>query len=223
MAVIHETTMVPTKVELLASWLPTRSWYRGSARPVLQRTGGFRLDDPAGEVGIEFMVVTDTSVEEPVTYQVPFAYRGAPRDGAEDALIGTSMHGVLGKRWLYDGTRDPVVVAQILALLGGSAQPQAQHASATVDESVAVSTPDIAVPTLESEPVVAEDGSSRTDIMVGAQVPGSTAIVRVNRVLQPGDESSDRAGAGHVTASWQSPDGTSVRGVFLSFEGHVES
>lgn len=222
MAVIHETTMVPTKVELLASWLPTRSWYRGGARPVLDRVGGFRLDDPDGEVGIEFVAVTDSSGDEPVTYQVPFAYRGAPLDGAEDALIGTSMHGVLGQRWLYDGTRDPVVVAQILALLEGTAQPQAQHDSGKPDESVAVVTPEIEVPALGSEPVSAEDGSSRTDIMVGARVPGSTAIVRINRILQPGGEQSERAGAGHVTAPWRLPDGSSVHGVFLSFAGHAE-
>ncbi|WP_405163881.1 1,4-alpha-glucan branching protein [Nocardia sp. NBC_01499] len=223
MAVIHETTMVPTKVELLASWLPTRPWYRGGATPVLTRVGGFRLDDPDGAVGIEFLAVTDGSRDESVTYQVPFAYRGAPLEGAEDALIGTSMHGVLGQRWLYDGTRDPVVVAQILALLGGTALPQAQYDSGAVDESVAVTTPDIAVPALGSEPVTAEDGSVRTDIMVGAQVPGSTAIVRVNRILRPGDESSERPGAGHVTVPWKLPDGSSVRGVFLSFDGHAES
>ncbi|MFE9577864.1 1,4-alpha-glucan branching protein [Nocardia sp. NPDC006044] len=222
MAVIHETTMVPTKVELLTSWLPTRSWYRGDAVPVLDRVGGFRLDDPDGEVGIEFMAVTDSSGDEPVTYQVPFAYRGAPLDGAEHALIGTSMHGVLGQRWLYDGTRDPVVVAQILALLEGTAQPQAQHDSGKIDESVAVVTPEIAVPALGSEPVSAEDGSARTDIMVGARVPGSTAIVRINRILRPGDAQSERAGAGHVSAPWRLPDGSSARGVFLTFAGHAE-
>ncbi|PXX70821.1 hypothetical protein DFR70_101242 [Nocardia tenerifensis] len=223
MAVIHETTMVPTKVELLKAWLPTRTWYRGGDTPVLRRVGGFRLDDPDGEVGIEVVAVTDSSADEPITYQVPFAYRGAPLEGAEDALVGTSTHGVLGQRWLYDGTRDPVVVAQILALLSGAVRAQAQHESSTVDESVTVTVPDIAVPALGSEPVSAEDGSTRTDIMVGARVPGSTAIIRINRILRPGDASSESPGAGHVTAPWRLPDDTEVRGVFLTFAGHEEA
>src|SRR3954447_26494255 len=56
MAVIHNTTMSPTKLELLARWLPEQAWYRGTADQ-LSRAGGFRLDDPGGEVGIELMVV----------------------------------------------------------------------------------------------------------------------------------------------------------------------
>ena len=30
MAVIHRTTLKPTKLELLTSWLPSRPWYRGA-------------------------------------------------------------------------------------------------------------------------------------------------------------------------------------------------
>jgi hypothetical protein len=51
-AIIHNTTMVPTKLELLTAWLPRQPWYLGAGRPELARAGGFRLDDPAGEVGI---------------------------------------------------------------------------------------------------------------------------------------------------------------------------
>ena len=60
MAVIHQTTMVPSKLELLTGWLPRQAWYAGEAGgPSLAKVGGFRLDDPAGEVGIELMVVRD--------------------------------------------------------------------------------------------------------------------------------------------------------------------
>ena len=59
MATIHRTTMAPTKLELLAAWLPQQPWFVGDDRPALSRAGGFRLDDAAGEVGIEFMLVTD--------------------------------------------------------------------------------------------------------------------------------------------------------------------
>ena len=37
-------------------------------------------------------------------------YRSGPLDGADDALIGTSEHGVLGTRWIYDAAYDPVAV-----------------------------------------------------------------------------------------------------------------
>lgn len=65
MAVIHRTTMSPGKLELLAAWMPSKPWYRGGDAPLLAKAGGFRIDDPEGEVGIEFMVVTDTSGDSP--------------------------------------------------------------------------------------------------------------------------------------------------------------
>lgn len=118
MAVIHNTTtLTPTKLDLLATWLPEQPWYAGKGQPELARAGGFRLDDPEGEVGIEFLVVTDSSGDEPVVYQVPFSYRGAPLAGGDKALVGTTEHGVLGKRWVYDGAHDPVVAAQLFALV----------------------------------------------------------------------------------------------------------
>ncbi|MFD7257091.1 1,4-alpha-glucan branching protein [Streptomyces sp. NPDC059874] len=138
MAVVHRTTMTPGKLELLSSWLPLQPWYEGQPgrTPELTKAGGFRLDDPEGEVGIEFMVVTDTA--DGVTYHVPLAYRGAPLPDADDALVGTSEHGVLGTRWIYDGTQDPVAQAQLRALLRGEAVPQAQSASDTPDPTVVV-------------------------------------------------------------------------------------
>lgn len=79
MAIIHRTTLKPTKLELLTTWLPTRPWYEGGAgAPELTKAGGFRLDDPEGEVGIEFMAAMDTSGPHPVTYLIPLTYRGAP-------------------------------------------------------------------------------------------------------------------------------------------------
>lgn len=31
MALIHQTTMTPSKLDLLTVWLPSRPWYAGSA------------------------------------------------------------------------------------------------------------------------------------------------------------------------------------------------
>jgi maltokinase-like protein len=133
MAVIHNTTLQPTKLELLARWLPEQPWYRGSGE--LTRAGGFRLDDPEGEVGIEFMVVLAGSGE---AYLLPMSYRAAPLDGAEAGLIGTAEHGVLGSRWIYDGECDPVLLAQLAALLAGEVLAQAQSQSHTLDPTVQV-------------------------------------------------------------------------------------
>ncbi|MDH6139585.1 hypothetical protein P3T35_001585 [Kitasatospora sp. GP30] len=187
MAIIHQTSMEPTKVELLTDWLPKQSWYLGGAgTPVLAKAGGFRLDDPAGEVGIEFVVVVDTAGAEPVAYLVPMGYRGEPLDGVpEAALVGTSEHGVLGTRWLYDGAHDPVVQAQLRALLAGAAVPQDQDEDDTPDLTVAVhGTADAQ----EFEP-------------------------RLTRVLRAGEAAGDAA---QLVAEWAWPDGSTGRGVFAT-------
>jgi hypothetical protein len=138
MAHIHDTTMSPTKLELLEPWLRKQRWYAGPGQPDLTKVGGFRLDDPEGEVGIEFMFVRDDADGDGTTYHVPMTYRGAPLDSAEDALIGNGEHGVLGRRWIYDGAHDPVLMAQVVALLQGKAVPQHQSESDTVDPTVHV-------------------------------------------------------------------------------------
>ena len=139
MAEVHRTTMTPTKLELLTTWLPSQPWYDGKAGPPqLSRAGGFRLDDPDGQVGIEFLVVTDSSGPQAAHYLVPLTYRGAPLAGAESALVGTSEHGVLGTRWIYNAPSDPVFVAELLSLLQNVAKPQMQSESFTPDPSVVV-------------------------------------------------------------------------------------
>lgn len=138
MSEIFATTMNPTKHQLIAAWLPRQEWFAGEGDPVLRTLGGFRLDDPAGAVGMEFIVVADTAPEEPVIYHVPLAYRGAELPGAEAWLLGTSDHGVLGTRWVYDGEGDPVWQAQVRALLAGDVQAQHQNDSHTLEPLVGV-------------------------------------------------------------------------------------
>ncbi|TXS06988.1 1,4-alpha-glucan branching protein [Streptomyces sp. col6] len=204
MAVIHRTTLSPTKLELLTAWLPARPWYAGSARPDLDRSGGFRLDDPQGEVGIELMVVTDTSGADPVAYFVPLTYRGAPLAGAEDALVGTTEHGVLGKRWVYDGAHDPVLAAQLFALLDGRAEPQAQSETDTPDPTVTHSSTGGPFGTVIAE---ATDTPEGTDLSV------TGAILRLNRVLHPGGPLPEGT-TGHVSGQWRTPEDAVVRGAF---------
>ncbi|EFL26295.1 conserved hypothetical protein [Streptomyces himastatinicus ATCC 53653] len=217
MAVIHKTTMKPTKLELLAPWLPLQPWYVGTGRaPELSRVGGFRLDDPRGEVGIEFMVVRDDSGERPVHYHLPLSYRGAPLDGGEQGLIGTSEHGVLGQRWIYDGTHDPVLVAQLLALLQGRAEAQMQSESDTPDRSVTVERAE-AIPATSGTPDVT-NGPDGTHLAVGP------LALDVTRVLRP--EEDVRAAAlvhalAHVSAGWRLPDGGEARGRFAALSDAV--
>lgn len=206
MAEIHKTTLTPGKLDVVAAWLPTRPWYRGTGEPVLTKTGGFRLDDPEGEVGIEFLVATDTAGETPVAYHVPLTYRAAPLPGAEHALVGTALHGVLGDRWFYDGARDPVLVERLFALMIGTAAPQAQSVSDTPDPTVAGH---CAQPghTSSLRPVDVTDGPD------GTEIRGQELAIRVVRVLEPGERPHH---TGHVMANWHQPDGTQARGVFAT-------
>lgn len=212
MAILHRTTMTPTKLELLTDWLPGRPWYRGGAgAPRLVKVGGFRLDDPEGEVGIEFMAVADTHDGQVVTYHAPMTYRGAPLEGAQDALIGVSEHGVLGTRWIYDGTRDPVLAGQLVALLAGRAVAQMQSVNDTPDPGVAAQ---LAGPAPSADPGLTKvaDSPEATDIRLRSGASGEQ-VVRVNRVLLPG--TAEPAGLGYVTADWMAPDGTKARGRYV--------
>ncbi|MBL1082549.1 1,4-alpha-glucan branching protein [Streptomyces actinomycinicus] len=214
MAVIHHTTLKPTKLELLTEWLPARPWYRGGAdAPVLEKSGGFRLDDPEGEVGIEFMVATDTSGPERTAYLVPLTYRGTPLEGAEQALVGTTEHGVLGTRWVYDGCQDPVLVAELLSLVQGRAQAMAQSISDTPDHEVTRSYGGSPFAVGGSLPAAADDGDGTRLV-----TPHGTTLY-VHRVLQPvaGRQPLPAPGAvGHVAGGWAGPDGTRLRAVFMT-------
>jgi len=211
MATIHHTTLIPTKLELLAGWLPTRPWYRATGRPPeLARAGGFRLDDPDGEVGIEFMVVTDGRYGDDVTsYLVPMTYRGSALADDDGGLIGTTEHGVLGRRWVYDGTRDAVLVTQLAALVQGKAQAQAQSESDTPDLTV-LTRPPATTALTPSAFTVTGDGPEGTDLTLTDGAAGALAI-RVHRVLSRA--AGKVADEGSVTARWRLPDGTQVRGV----------
>ncbi|MFJ5776963.1 1,4-alpha-glucan branching protein [Streptomyces sp. NPDC093094] len=209
MAVVHRTVLTPSKLELLTSWLPARPWYRGGARPELAKAGGFRLDDPQGEVGIEFMVVHDTAGPRPVTYLVPLTYRGAPLDGAGHALVGTMEHGVLGRRWAYDGCHDPVLVAQLTALFEGRAEAQDQNVSDAPDREVRASR-------TGGDPLPADLAAGDDREGTALTAPDGTAL-RLHRVLEPAPDSGflpPEGTAGQVTGAWRTPDGTRVHGVF---------
>ena len=219
MAVIHNTTLKPGKLELLAAWLPAQPWYLDTGQePELVRSGGFRLDDPAGDVGIEFMLVRDDSGGNPTTYQVPMTYRSAARDSSA-GLIGTSEHGVLGLRWIYDAAQDPVMVTQLVALIQGAVQAQMQSRSHAPDSTVTgVAVDGGALDVLAS--AVTASGPDGTELLVetaGApSLPDGQLIVHISRVLTPVDSAAALDAAGTVAANWVLADDTAVRGVLAA-------
>ncbi|WP_426004278.1 CG0192-related protein [Paenarthrobacter sp. NyZ202] len=119
MAILHKATLSPTKLELIAGYLPKQPWFIQDGTPEL--VGAYRFDDPAGEVGLETHVVAAGDR----IYQIPLSYRGYELAGAEEWLVGTMEHSVLGKRWVYDACADPVYVkALATAILTGQEQAE---------------------------------------------------------------------------------------------------
>jgi hypothetical protein len=120
MALVHDATLTPSKHDLVAAWLPSRSWARGIE--VTTKVGEYRFDDPAGEVGVETILFSSGDGR---VVQVPLTYRAEPLDGADDFLIGTCDHSVLGPRWVYDGCGDPVWAGTLAAaIVTGGTQAQ---------------------------------------------------------------------------------------------------
>jgi hypothetical protein len=171
MALLHDATITPGKRDLVKGWLPSRAWFDGDLdgrKPV----ASFRFDDPAGEVGVECFLMGAVEGSSASTLLVPMSYRGAPLDGAEEHLIGTTQHSVLGPRWVYDGCGDPVAVSAILhAILTGG-----HEAELTIEQDGRLVTLD---------PTCRVSGS-------GTASEATTADTV--RVVDPGDPTVTRAG-----------------------------
>ena len=167
MALLHDATIRPRKDELVDPWLPTRRWFDGESErgPV----GSFRLDDPAGRVGIECFLFGSPSG---ATLFVPLTYRDAPLPEAELALIGTMEHSVLGTRYVYDACADPVFVATVLDTIrlgGRQADLRVRRADGTeVDREATTTARGEGVPTVAHHdpavPVSPADLADRTTI-----------------------------------------------------------
>ena len=186
MAILHQAELRPSKLELIEAWAPSRPWFTAQEPGALSSVGAFRFDDPAGEVGVETLLVR---VGEGPVLQVPLTYRGAPLPGGEPALVGTMEHSVLGPRWVYDGTGDPVYLATLAAtaLTGGS---QAELVLQDGDEQVrreptalvrGSGTPGTPVPPIPVGSISRRDEDGLTVIEVGGLLlavdrrPGSSA------------------------------------------------
>lgn len=111
MAILHNATITPTKLEAIAAWAPTQPWGPPADQP-LEIIGAFRFDDPDGQVGMETHLVAAGDT----VWQIPLTYRDAPLEGADDALAARMEHSALGTRWIYDGLRDPLFVTMLAAV-----------------------------------------------------------------------------------------------------------
>ena len=199
MALLHNAEISPTKLEALSGWLPSRLWAAGLDAAALTNAGAYRFDDPDGEVGIETILVR---TGDGALLQVPLTYRGAPLAGAEDALVATMEHSVLGSRWIYDGCADPVCVrALAAAVLTGGREAELDYDSGAGIERrqptvrvVGSGTPGAAVPPVDA--VTSVDGPLWTVVRAGA------LTLSVRRRLD-GDE--DPAG-GTLRGTWSGQD-----------------
>jgi hypothetical protein len=156
-------------------------------------------------------------------------YRARELPGAGGRLIGTSEHGVLGQRWIYDGTRDPVLVAQLVALIQGEAEAQAQSVSNTPDPAV-TGQPAVGGFLAAISSVITADGPDGTELLVDTAGPdgrpAGQLTVRVRRILQPdadgasagadGALAGDAADRPCLSGTWRWPDSSQARGVLAT-------
>jgi hypothetical protein len=167
--------------DFLPPWIARQPWYRGNGVPSLTPVGYFRFEDPDGQVGMETHLVSDG----PGLYQVPMTYRGTPLSdlpAAGPALIAIAEHSVLGTRWIYDGTADPLWCSAILRLVrdGGVSDPSTKRGVG---------------PALARGRVL-----SREDLSAG------TVTIELRRLLTPGEPAVKPDTAGLVMGTWH-PDG----------------
>lgn len=179
MAIIHQATLTPTKAELIAAWLPAQPWCDQPA-PDVRPVAAYRFDDPDGEVGIESHLVELGGR----LVHVPLTYRGAELPGADEWLVGTMEHSVLGTRWVYDAVGDPVYRAEVARVIReGDTQVR-----------LLVETPEGPV---ERAPAMLVRGSG---VAEGGAAPGEPVVVR-----RPLEEDGAPA-RGTLTGTWPGQD-----------------
>jgi hypothetical protein len=186
-------TITPSFRDFLPAWIARQPWYPGAAVPATRPVGFFRLEDPAGAVGLETHLLTDGAT----VYQIPMSYRGAPlRELAGDsqadpatALITEAEHSELGTRWIYDAVRDPVWVAAITDLV------ETQGSAATrSDDAVGPATV--------------------RGVRYDAWPAGARPAIGLNRVLMAGPRPEEPGAIGAVMGSWHAAgaDGPATAG-----------
>ncbi|MDN5878192.1 MAG: hypothetical protein L0H60_01405 [Micrococcaceae bacterium] len=110
MAIVYRAELTPGKQEIVTAWLARQPWSGVDDGDSVEMIGAYRFDDPDERIGIETHLVRRS---DGTVLQVPLTYRGAELAGAEEHLAGEMEHSVLGHRWIYDATGDPVYAAAL--------------------------------------------------------------------------------------------------------------
>ncbi len=110
MAIIYRAELTPGKQDIVTAWLARQPWSGVSAGEDIELIGAYRFDDLEEQSGIETHLVRRS---DGTVLQVPLTYRGSPRVGSEDHLVAEMEHSVLGHRWIYDATGDPIYAAAL--------------------------------------------------------------------------------------------------------------
>lgn len=192
----------PPLPELLRSWLPAQRWYPAKGAAVsLRRVGGVRLQDPAGEVGLEVHLIAVDSGERVDVINVPLSFRSAPLEGGDSGLIGEaeqtddddSAH-TSGRRWIYDGAHDPVFIAAWLELMRSEATTGDGRASGHAIAQFAQHPP---VTGPADSKVLTGEQSNTSAVIQDETMP---SIVKFFRVLSAGANPDVEVGAGLTSA-----------------------
>ena len=189
MAIVYpKARLTPSKVELLTSWLDTQSWGGTGGVTVL---GAYRFDDPAGEVGFEGHLVS----RDDVALHVPLTYRGAPLDDLNAVLVGKLQHSVLGERFVYDASTDPVAIGCLVRALRGE-QEQARYELRVNDEIVGEREPNLTIHLTEGRTAASPTGCVIISLTDGTQL-------RIAQVL----DTDEPAGRARLVATWAGGSG----------------
>ncbi|MEJ5927849.1 hypothetical protein WG915_04355 [Corynebacterium sp. H128] len=144
-AEILPATLTPSKEEMLQAWMPG-----------FTELGAFRLVDPAGEVGIDFVIGND---DEGRLVQLPVTYRS---EALSSGQVGTMEHSALGTRYVTKAIHDPVAVGEIVrVILAGDTEAersdgkaQAMHIQGT-GQTPSTEITDVAIENASEERVLA--------------------------------------------------------------------
>jgi hypothetical protein len=182
MAIVYRAELRPSKIELITTWLDSQYW-GGSGE--VTALGAYRYDDPDGAVGVEGHLVS----RDGIMLHLPLTYRGAPLDEPGSQLIGRLQHSVLGERFVYDGTTDPVAIGCLARAVRG----EQQHAVLEIHDG------DTVVghrePTVSLSAIPGEDGQPVGCVRVRLEAGAELRIVRVLDADEP-------AGSTRLVAAW---------------------
>lgn len=189
MAIVYpKAQLEPGKLELITSWLDTQTW---GGTGELSALGAYRFDDPEGEVGVEGHLVS----RDEVVLHVPLTYRSAPLDEPDAVLVGRTQHSVLGERFCYDATTDPVAIGCLVRALR-KLQEQAVYELHDGDVVVGRREPNLRLRVAEGTTDDAPVGCVIIPLDDGSRL-------RVARVL----DSDEPAGRSRLIATWTGGSG----------------